>query len=285
MLLLPGADRLDDCLRTVRDLRNEDDVGSSGDARVERDPAGVAPHHLQDHDPAVAFRRRVQPVDGVGGHGHCGVEAEGVVGGGQIVVDRLRHGHHGDPHVAETLGNPQRPVAADGDNAFDAELADSFDHLGRAVHTNRGAVLVDGRILERIPAVRRVEQRAALRQDAADDLRGHGDDLTGKQPLEAQLDAEHFHVVVAAGSADGGANDCVEAGAIAAPSQDADPFHHGRDQITNSGCKRFAFEHTRERRSSCTGHGEQSRARCPLALTLLNSRCRPQPGADQLWED
>jgi hypothetical protein len=38
-------------------------VFSSGDAAVDGDPAGVAAHHLDDHDAVVRLGRRVQPVD------------------------------------------------------------------------------------------------------------------------------------------------------------------------------------------------------------------------------
>ena len=108
-------------------LRDEDDVRAAGDAGVERDPAGVAAHHLQDHDAVVALGGGVQAVDGVRGHGHRGVEAERVVRGSQVVVDGLRHGHHGDAHVAEALGDLERAVAADGDDPVDAEVVDVLD--------------------------------------------------------------------------------------------------------------------------------------------------------------
>ena len=64
-----------------RHLGHEHDVGAAGDARVHGDPARVAAHHLHDHHPVVALGRGVQPVDGVGGDLHRGVEPEGEVGG------------------------------------------------------------------------------------------------------------------------------------------------------------------------------------------------------------
>jgi hypothetical protein len=201
---------------------------AAGDAGVERDPAGVAPHHLQDHHPVVALGRRVQPVDGIGGHGHRRVKAEGVVGGGEVVVDGFRDGHHGDAHVAEALGDAQRAVAADGDDAFDPQLADPLHDLAGAVDADGVAVRVEGRVLERIAAVCRPQQRAPLRQDAADDLGGHRDGLPGQQPFEAELDAEHLHAVIPRGGADSGADDGVEAGTVASAGEDADSRHHSR---------------------------------------------------------
>ncbi len=69
-------DLLGDAGEVVGDLRDEDHVGGAGDAGVERDPAGVAPHHLDHHHAPVRGRGRVQPVDALGGEGHRGVEAE-----------------------------------------------------------------------------------------------------------------------------------------------------------------------------------------------------------------
>src|SRR5204863_9362551 len=46
-------DALDDAIDLVGDLGQQDDMGVAGDAGVHRDPARVAPHHLDDHDPLV----------------------------------------------------------------------------------------------------------------------------------------------------------------------------------------------------------------------------------------
>ena len=54
------------------------------------DPAGVAAHHLDDHHAVVRLGGRVQAVDRLGADRDGRVEAEGVVGAGEVVVDRLR---------------------------------------------------------------------------------------------------------------------------------------------------------------------------------------------------
>ena len=84
-----------------RDLGNQDRVGAAGDAGVQRDPAGVAAHHFDDHDALVRFGRRVQPIDGVGREGDRGVEAETVGGADDVVVDGLRHADDRDAALAE----------------------------------------------------------------------------------------------------------------------------------------------------------------------------------------
>ena len=82
-------------LRDVeRLLGNQHDVGSTGDARVGRDPPGVPTHHLDHHDPVVTLRRGVQTVDRIGRDLHGGLEPEREVGGREIVVDRLGYPDH-----------------------------------------------------------------------------------------------------------------------------------------------------------------------------------------------
>ncbi len=46
-------DRLGDRFELVGDLGDQDAVGATGHAGVQRDPPGVAPHHLDHHHPAV----------------------------------------------------------------------------------------------------------------------------------------------------------------------------------------------------------------------------------------
>ena len=103
-------------------LGDEDDVGAAGDTRVQRDPAGVAPHHLAHHHPVVALGGRVQTVDGVGRDLHRGVEAERDVGRREVVVDRLGHADDATPSLAELRGDAERVLAADRDQRVDSVL-------------------------------------------------------------------------------------------------------------------------------------------------------------------
>ncbi len=62
-------------------LGDQDSVGTAGHAGVQGDPADVTAHDLSHHGPVVGFAGGAQAVEGVGGDGNSGVEAEGVVGG------------------------------------------------------------------------------------------------------------------------------------------------------------------------------------------------------------
>jgi len=51
-----------------RHLGDQDHVGATGHPGVQRDPASVAAHHLDDQRPVVRLGGGVQPVDRLGGN-------------------------------------------------------------------------------------------------------------------------------------------------------------------------------------------------------------------------
>ena len=87
---------------------------------MQGDPAHVAAHDFGDHAAVVGLSGGAQPVDCLGGDLHGGVEAEGVVGGVEVVVDRLGHADDLEAGVGEPLCGGQGAFAADGDDGVDA---------------------------------------------------------------------------------------------------------------------------------------------------------------------
>ena len=188
---------------------------------MQGDPAGVAAHHLEHHDPLVTGGGGVQPVEGVGGAGHGRIEAEGEGGAAEVVVDRLGHAHDRHAVLVELLGDGERAVAADADQPPDAELPQRVGRLGEQIgidahpltHADEGGepALVGG-----------AEDRAALEEDAGGVLRRErhvGDGLD--EPLIAAEEAEAV-VAEPVGGLGGGPDDGVESGAVAAAGEDAD---------------------------------------------------------------
>ncbi len=102
-------------------LGDEDHGGPTGDARPRGDVPGVAAHDLDDHHPVVRLGGGVEPVDGVDGDLHGGVEAEGELGAREVVVDGLGHADDRHAELVQLVGHPQRVLAADGDEGVDAE--------------------------------------------------------------------------------------------------------------------------------------------------------------------
>src|SRR6478752_6555486 len=86
---------------------------------MQRDPSGMPAHHLDNQDPVVALGGGMEAVDRLGGDVQRGVEAEGHVGGAEIVVDRLRDPDHVQTIVVEALGYAERVLATNRDQPIE----------------------------------------------------------------------------------------------------------------------------------------------------------------------
>ena len=126
-------DLLDDGVHGVRDLGQEDDVGATGDARSEGQPAGAVAHDLGEDDAVVGVRRRVEAVDGLRGDLEGGREAEGGVGLDDVVVDGLREVEDVEAGVHEPAGVLRGAAAAQADEGVEVVLLvvldDGRDHV------------------------------------------------------------------------------------------------------------------------------------------------------------
>jgi hypothetical protein len=191
---------------------------------VQGDPAGVAPHDLDHHDPFVGAGGGVQLVDRVGRGHDGGVEAERGQRRGEVVVDGLRHADHRHAQLGEARGEPEAAVATDRDQHVEPETPEALHHPVRHVVVAQFLAMHLDRVAERIAAVRRAEDGPAERGDARHPLGREPHDLAGvEQPRVAGLDA--VHLPVAAGGGEGhGLDDRVQAGRIAATGVDGDPL-------------------------------------------------------------
>jgi hypothetical protein len=180
---------------------------------VQRDPPDVAAHDLGHHAASVRVARGAQAVHGVGRDLHRGVEAERVVGGGEVVVDRLRNADDLDALVGEALRGRERAFAADGDQGVDAEaLHVLLDLVGTAL------------ALEGVGA-RGAEDRAALLADADDVAALQGDDVALHDAAPSIAEPDELLVVDLDALEHGGPDDRVQARAVAATREDADLAH------------------------------------------------------------
>ena len=229
MALEALLDERADGLDVERLLGDEDDVGAAGEAGVQGDPARVAAHHLDDEHAVVRLGRGVQPVDRLHRDVDRGVEAEGEVGGVEVVVDRLGHADDVDAEVVQLGRDTERVLAADGDQRVDAEVGEVLlDLLDAALD------------LERVGA-RGAEDGAAARQDAAH-LRDA--ELAGRaleRALPAVAEADELVAVLLDALADHGPDDGVQAGAVAAPGEHSDA--HAILLVSWCGC---VFERSHE---------------------------------------
>ena len=188
-----------------------------GHAGVQGDPADVPAHDLGDHAAAVRVAGRAQTVHRLGRDLHRGVEAEGVVGRGEVVVDGLRHAHDRMPASVRRFAAasvPSPPIAMSASTPSSSMLCDA---LGRR-RESKGLVR------------RGAEDRAALLGDAHDLRAAERHDVALDDALPAVAEADELHVVVLDALEHRAADDRVEAGAVAAARQDAD-LHGSLDSL------------------------------------------------------
>ncbi len=204
-------------------------MGPAGNARLQGDPPRMAAHDLQDHDPLVAAARGVQPVHGVGGDLHRGLVAKGVVRAFEVVVDGLGDADHvGALELLELVGQLQASLAAHHEETVQAQILVRLQRLVRVVAYSDLAVFVILPVGEGVALVRRAQDRAAQRQNVLDAAGCESLGAVEDQPVEAVLDADDLGAVLDVRRAGHGANDGVEAGAVAAASENAYAFErHG----------------------------------------------------------
>src|SRR5690606_12387355 len=72
----------------------------------------------------VALSGGVEPVDRVGADLHCGLEPEGHLGRGDVVVDGLGYADDGDAVVVQVVDHAHGALAADGDDRVETVAGD-----------------------------------------------------------------------------------------------------------------------------------------------------------------
>ena len=76
----------------------------------------------------MTVSRGHQLVEGLRSDLNCRLEAEGEVGGRQVIVDRLGHAHHVDADIHQLLGDPLGAVTANVDDCLEAHLLQPLFH-------------------------------------------------------------------------------------------------------------------------------------------------------------
>ncbi|EGJ74632.1 putative 6-phosphofructokinase [Streptomyces sp. Tu6071] len=203
-------DHLHEVGRVEGPLGQADAVRAARHARLQGDPARVPPHDLDDHDPLVGLGRGLEAVDRLGRDADGGVEAEGAVGRGDVVVDRLRHADDRHPALGEHPRGGQGALAADRDEDVDAEFAGEFGRVGAGF--GEPPALQTGR----------AEDRAAAGEDAAHRVEVEFAVVPVEQALVPVLEPDHLVTVVRDGAVHDRPDHCVEARTVAACGENSD---------------------------------------------------------------
>ena len=228
-----AADELFDRILMEGDLGDQDHVRSAGDARGERDPSRIAPHHLADHHAVMTVRCRMQPIDRFGRRIDCREEPEGDLRAIQVVIDRLWDADDIDASLHERRRTLHRTIAADDDERIDSVLANVVDACCGDIAEDRFTVWVKPSAPARgIAAVVGAEDGSAARQDAGNIAETQWADAIFDQPLKSVLNAKDLDAVLEDGRLGDRTDDRIQPWAVAATSQDADAadgvWAHGR---------------------------------------------------------
>mgnify|MGYP000187626894 CR=1 FL=1 len=84
----------------------------------------MAAHDLHDAAALVRLHRIAQTVDALDGGVGGGIEADGIVGADDVVVDRAGNAHAGHAELAQLQRTVIGTVASDDDNAFNPHFPD-----------------------------------------------------------------------------------------------------------------------------------------------------------------
>lgn len=204
-----------DGIKLVGNFGDEDDIGATGDSGTEAKPTGVVPHDFANDEAMVAGGGGMEAVDGLGGNGHGGVETEGDFGFGDIIIDGFGEREDVEAGLVEAVGVFLSTIAAEADEAIEAELFVIGD--GDLGHVHDG--ITHTHFVGFIATT--AEEGTALGEDATDINILDGGDAVFDEAAEAVLDTEDFPTVVHGGLGDA-ADDRVEAGAIASGGEDTD---------------------------------------------------------------
>lgn len=157
-----------------------------------------------------------------------GEEAEGDLGSDEIVVNRLGDADDVDSRLCHRRGARHGAIAADHDDRVEPFAGERGEALLRAILPNRFAGLGSTRAVTRgIALVVRAKNRAAARQNAGDILDSKRSHAMFDESLEAVFDPDHLDAVLQDRRLCDGADDCVEAGAVAAAGENAESARGG----------------------------------------------------------
>src|ERR1019366_4568142 len=217
--LAAPANGLGDSLHAVGDFGNEDHVRSARQSRAEREPAGAMTHDLDHDDAMVAVSGTMQTVDGIGGDPQSSGVAKCGVGHGHVVVNSFWQRDDVDASLVQTECILLRAASAEANNAIDSPLFEVvFDDTGHVLGTavNHHAMLL---------VTAGAENRAADGENTGKCGAIQIDTPILDQSAKTVAKTDDLHAVVAKRSFADAADGCVQAGAVASSSEDANALN------------------------------------------------------------
>ncbi len=179
-------------------LGNQHGIGTHGDACLQRQPAGLLSQDLHHGHLPCRLGRLAGLVEHLDGEAEGGVEAEGHLGGGNVVLDGPGNADRVEPFAVELVHDAQPPAAHDGNQRVDPFRLQPPEQLIRHVHFLDHFVFVDLADMKRIDAGRLAQDATGSRVQVLDQLRAErnqpalGVTFRMQQSVKSIADADHL---------------------------------------------------------------------------------------------
>jgi hypothetical protein len=131
----------------------QNDIRPAGETCSQRNPSGVATHHLDHQDPVVYRLSCLNAIDRVGRYADGRVMPKRGVGSRKIVVNGLRHSDQIETEIGELVNNVHRAIAADCDERIEIPVSTIPDGILRTIQNIDALLRLYGE-MERVAFVR-----------------------------------------------------------------------------------------------------------------------------------
>ena len=121
---VPQSYALSDFFKIEGLLRNQDHIGTTGNAAIQSNPAGIAPHDFHHHHTVMRFGCGVHTVNCVCRNVHSRIKAKSVISAAEVVMNGLGNAHNFGAHLVKLEGYGDGIVASDSDERIQLVLAD-----------------------------------------------------------------------------------------------------------------------------------------------------------------
>src|SRR6267378_2097906 len=222
---LARLDHAGDLVEIEWNFRNQNNIRSSSNAAVQRDPAGMAAHYFDYHDSPVTRRRRMHPIECVHHDSDSRIESECCRSGLEIVVDGLGNADAIDASFLQLLCRDHRAIAADNDQRpylqFIQYLLGACNDILRH---NRPIAAAD--FGNKMAAICGADDGAAQSHDSVNALAIDNDMIAGRKKSFESVTKTNYFPAEFLRRQHHAAQDRVKSGAIATAGQNANPWLH-----------------------------------------------------------
>ena len=122
MMLDTAFNGSNDRFQPVRNLRQQHNIGSPGNPRIQRQPTGFISHEFDDHDPPMAIRRSMNPIYHIRSNIDGCMKSKSNVCSPDIIINRLRQSDHIQSFFRQQVGRLMRAISSQSHKTIESHL-------------------------------------------------------------------------------------------------------------------------------------------------------------------